>query len=59
MAQSSKQSTLWRDVLNLAAPQTWAGSIVPATVALAMSWHRQRCLDVGMAACLYVIVLLM
>ncbi len=49
----------WLDVLNLAAPQTWAGSVAPATVSLAISWHRQQRLDPVMALCLFVIVLLM
>ena len=49
----------WLDVLNLAAPQTWTGSVTPALVALAISWHRQQRLDIGMAVCLFVIVLLM
>ena len=59
MGQNQARRPLWRDILDLAAPQTWAGSMAPATVALAMSWHRQRSLDIVMAACLYIIVLLM
>ena len=54
-----KKKPLWRDILDLAAPQTWAGSIAPATVALAMSWHRQRSLDIALAVCFFVIVVLM
>ena len=34
MPKTEKPHALWRDVLNLAAPQTWAGSMAPATVAL-------------------------
>ena len=49
----------WLDVLNLAAPQTWTGSLTPAAVSLAISWHRQRALDPVMTLCLFVIVLLM
>lgn len=48
-----------KDVLNLAAPQTWAGSIAPATVGLAVSYHVQGHLDLVMAVCFYLIVLLM
>ena len=59
MHSTGKQHALWRDVLNLAAPQTWAGSMAPATVALAIAWHRQHRLDPVMALCLFVIVLLM
>ena len=59
MQKPGQKKPLWLDILNLAAPQTWAGSMAPATVALAMSWRRQRALDPGMAICLYVIVLLM
>ena len=48
-----------KDILNLAAPQTWAGSIAPATVGLAVSYHVQGHLDLMMAVCFYLIVLLM
>ena len=59
MQNNGRSNQLWRDVLNLAAPQTWAGSMAPATVALAIAWHRLRSLDIVMALCLYGIVLLM
>ncbi|MBE6908222.1 MAG: prenyltransferase [Ruminococcaceae bacterium] len=49
----------WLDVLNLAAPQTWTGSVTPALVSLAISRHRQAHLDPVMTVCLFVIVLLM
>ena len=59
MRREGQKNPLWLDILNLAAPQTWAGSMAPATVGLAIAWHRQQRLDVGMALCLYAIVLLM
>ena len=59
MTRQGSPRSLWRDVLNLAAPQTWAGSMAPATVALAIAWHRRGALDATMAACLYAAVLLM
>ncbi len=48
-----------RDILNLAAPQTWTGSITPALISLALTWERQQCLDPVMVICLFVIVLFM
>ncbi|MBQ5973221.1 MAG: prenyltransferase [Oscillospiraceae bacterium] len=51
--------TRLKDVLDLAAPQTWTGSVTPAVIALAISYHRLRSLDLLMALCLIVIVLLM
>ena len=48
-----------RDILNLAAPQTWTGSITPAVISLALSWERQQRLDPVMVICLFVIVLFM
>ncbi len=48
-----------RDVINLMAPQTWTGSITPAVVSLALSWQRQKQLDIVMCVCLFVIVLFM
>ena len=50
---------LWKNILNLAAPQTWAGSMAPAAVSIAISWHRVHHIDLAMAVCLFVIVLLM
>ena len=49
----------WKDIINLAAPQTWTGSVTPAVIGLAISYHQQGRLDLLMAFCLLVIVLLM
>ncbi len=57
--RNGKRKALWRDILDLAAPQTWTGSVTPALVSLAMSWHRRGSLDPVMTVCLFVIVLLM
>ena len=42
MAQAKNRTPLWRDVLNLAAPQTWAGSMAPATPDEIMASGRSR-----------------
>ena len=47
------------DVINLAAPQTWTGSVTPAVVALAISYRRLGYLDPVMTVCFFAIVLLM
>lgn len=47
------------NVLNLAAPQTWTGSITPALVSLALSYERQNSIDLVMALCIFLTVLLM
>ena len=49
----------WTDIVNLAAPQTWTGSVTPAVIGLAISYHQLGRLDMLMAFCLLVIVLLM
>jgi 1,4-dihydroxy-2-naphthoate octaprenyltransferase len=51
--------TSFIDILNLAAPQTWTGSVTPALISLAMSYHRQQRLDFVMAICLFIVVLFM
>lgn len=48
-----------KDVINIAAPHTWPGSVAPATVGLAISYTIQGTLDLVMALCLYAIVILM
>lgn len=48
-----------KDVINIAAPHTWPGSVVPATVGLAISYTLTGHIDLVMALCLYVIVIMM
>lgn len=48
-----------QDVINLAAPHTWPGSVAPAMIGLAISYHRLGYIDPLMAACFFVIVILM
>lgn len=48
-----------KDILNLAAPQTWTGSITPALIGLAISYHYVPHLDPLMVLCYFLIVLLM
>lgn len=55
----SARRTKISDVIKLAAPQTWAGSVAPAAAALAISYRRQGFIDPVMAVCLFFIVLLM
>ena len=59
MQTQQRPVPLWKNVLNLAAPQTWAGSMAPATVAIAISWHKLQHIDLLMVLCLFVIALLM
>ena len=59
MPKPTRPVPLWKNILNLAAPQTWAGSMAPATVAIAISWHKLQHIDLIMALCLFVIALLM
>lgn len=54
-----KQRTGLKDILNLAAPQTWAGSVAPAIIGLAISYHINPHLDPLMVFCFLLIVLLM
>ena len=49
----------FKDVINLAAPHTWAGSVGPAVVGLAISYHAQGFLDPLMAFCTFFIVIMM
>ena len=51
--------TRLKDVLNLAAPQTWTGSVTPAVIGLAISYHIHPHLDPLMVFCYLLIVLLM
>lgn len=48
-----------KDVINLAAPHTWPGSVAPAMIGLAISYHRLSYIDPLMAACYFIIVILM
>jgi 1,4-dihydroxy-2-naphthoate octaprenyltransferase len=59
MQTQQRPVPLWKNVLNLAAPQTWAGSMAPATVAIAISWHKLQHIDLLMVLCLFVIAILM
>ena len=54
-----KHRTTITDVINLAAPQTWTGSITPAVVGLAISYRKLGYLDPVMTLCFFAIVLLM
>ncbi|MBR3040907.1 MAG: prenyltransferase [Lachnospiraceae bacterium] len=54
-----KRKPFLLDVLNLAAPQTWTGSITPAMVSLALSYDRTGKIDVVMALCTFAVVLFM
>jgi 1,4-dihydroxy-2-naphthoate octaprenyltransferase len=51
--------TRLKDILNLAAPQTWTGSVTPALIGLAISYHWHPHLDPVMVLCFILIVLLM
>ena len=59
MPKTNRSTPLWKNILSLAAPQTWAGSMAPAAVGIAIAWHRQQHLDPMMVLCLFVIALLM
>ncbi len=54
-----RRKTTFTDIINLAAPQTWTGSVTPALISLAISWQMQRKLDLVMVVCLFIIVLFM
>lgn len=47
------------DIINLAAPHTWPGSVAPAMVGLAISYSYQPHLNPIMVLCLFVITILM
>lgn len=47
------------DVVNLAAPHTWPGSVIPAVIGVALSYQRTGTIDPLMAVCFFVIVILM
>lgn len=47
------------DVVNLAAPHTWPGSVAPCMVGLAISYHYQHFLDPLRVFCLFFIVIFM
>ena len=49
----------FKDIVNLAAPHTWTGSVTPAVIGLAIAYHQTGHLDPLMAFCLFVIVILM
>lgn len=48
-----------RDVINLAAPHTWAASVMPAVLAVAYSYGKTGRILPDMAACLFLIAILM
>ena len=48
-----------KDIINLAAPHTWTGSVTPAVIGLAIAYHQTGHLDPLMVFCLMVIVILM
>jgi len=48
-----------KDVIDLAAPHTWPGSVAPAFIGLAASYNRLGYLDPLMAFCFLVIIILM
>lgn len=54
-----EHKTRFKDVLNLAAPHTWTGSVTPACIGLAISYHAQGYIDPLMAFCVLAIVILM
>lgn len=49
----------FKDIVNLAAPHTWPGSVAPAMIGLAIIFHKQMYLDPLMVACFLIIVILM
>lgn len=49
----------FKDIVNLAAPHTWTGSVTPAVIGLAIAYHQTGHLDSLMVFCLFVIVILM
>lgn len=49
----------FKDIVNLAAPHTWTGSVTPAVIGLAIAYHQTGHLDPLMVFCLFVIVILM
>lgn len=59
MRLNKTRRRFFADVLNLAAPQTWTGSITPAVVSLALSWERQQRIDPVQAVCTFLTVLFM
>lgn len=48
-----------RDIINLAAPQTWAASVMPGVLALAISFREQGFIRHDLAACLFAAAVLM
>lgn len=55
----TKKKVFLLDVLNLAAPQTWTGSITPAIVSVALSYQRTQKIDWLLLLCTFAVVLLM
>lgn len=51
--------TKLKDIVNLAAPHTWTGSVTPAMIGLAIAYHQTGTLDILMVCCLLIIVILM
>ncbi|MBQ7599229.1 MAG: prenyltransferase [Clostridia bacterium] len=47
------------NILNLAAPQTWTGSVTPAVLSLALSWERTHRIEILPAVCTFITVLFM
>ena len=56
---AARHRTGLKDIINLAAPQTWTGSVTPAVISLAISYRIQGYLDPVMVICLFVIVVFM
>ena len=48
-----------KDIINIAAPHTWAASVMPSILALALSYSRTGSLRVDMSLCLFIIAVCM
>lgn len=48
-----------RDIINLAAPSSWAASVMPSVLAIVLTYRSTQRLDYLMAICLFVIAILM
>ena len=48
-----------KDAVNLAAPHTWAASVMPCVLASALSYRQQGFLRADLTVCLFLIAILM
>ena len=48
-----------RDIINLAAPSSWAASVLPSVLALVLTYKKTLSLDLPLAVCLFLVAILM